>query len=125
MSFPFTPWGAGKPGVFGSLEPEPLEEKTGAGAGAAWEKKSGAGAAKKLAGSSALLEDKKLKERGGGALQGIASQRYPKSCTCSIQAGIQLCMSWICPGGCTCIPTPISSESWMRSVHQGNVGRVT
>jgi len=25
---------------------------------------------------------------------------------CSIQAGIQLCMSWICPGGCTCIPTP-------------------
>ena len=45
-------------GVFCSLEPEPLEKKTGAGAGAAW-KKSGAGAAKKLAGSSALLEDKK------------------------------------------------------------------
>ena len=27
-----------EPGVFGSLEPEPLEKKTGAGAGAAWEK---------------------------------------------------------------------------------------
>ena len=25
-------------GVFGSLEPEPLEKKTGAGAGAAWKK---------------------------------------------------------------------------------------
>ena len=47
-------------GVFGSLEPEPLEKKTGAGA--AWKKKSGAGAAKKLAGSSALREDKKHKE---------------------------------------------------------------
>ena len=44
-----------EPGVFGSLEPEPLEEKK-PGAGAAWEKnqkpeplekKSGAGAAKK------------------------------------------------------------------------------
>ena len=36
-----------EPGVFGSLEPEPelLEKKPGAGAGAAWEKKSGAGAA--------------------------------------------------------------------------------
>ena len=34
-----------EPGVFGSLEPEPLEKKTGAGA--AW-KKSGAGAAKKF-----------------------------------------------------------------------------
>jgi len=33
------------PGVFGSLEPEPLEKKTGTGAGAAWGKKSGAGAA--------------------------------------------------------------------------------
>ena len=49
-----------EPGVFGSLEPEPLEKKTGAGA--AWEnnrepeplekKKSGAGA--KFAGSTAL-----------------------------------------------------------------------
>ena len=45
-----------EPGVFGSLEPEPLEEKK-PGAGAAWEKnqepellekKSGAGAAKNL-----------------------------------------------------------------------------
>ena len=27
-----------EPGVFGSLEPEPLEKNTGAGAGAAWEK---------------------------------------------------------------------------------------
>ena len=49
---------AGEPGVFGSLEPEPLKknlepdsepEPLG--------KKSGAGAAKKLAGSSALVED--------------------------------------------------------------------
>ena len=32
------------------------------GAGAAWRKKSGAGAAKELADSSALLEDKKNKE---------------------------------------------------------------
>ena len=39
-----------------------LEENPGAGARAAWKKKLGAGAAKKLAGSSALLEDKKLKE---------------------------------------------------------------
>ena len=42
--------GEPEPGVFGSLEPEPLE------------KNSGAGAAKKLAGSSALREDKKHKE---------------------------------------------------------------
>ena len=42
--------GEPEPGVFGSLEPEPLEKKTGAGA------------AKKLAGSSALREDKKHKE---------------------------------------------------------------
>jgi hypothetical protein len=42
------------------LEREPLEKKTGAGA--AWKKKSGARAAKKLAGSSALQEDKKHKE---------------------------------------------------------------
>ena len=34
----------------------------GAGARASWKKKSGAGAAKKLAGSSALREDKKHKE---------------------------------------------------------------
>ena len=68
-------WGA-EPGVFGSLEPEPLEKK-GAGAGAAWkktrsrsraleknlepeplEKKLGArvGAAKKFAGSPAQLK---------------------------------------------------------------------
>ena len=51
-------------GVFGSLEPEPLEKKPGAGA--TWEKirsqsrshlkkKSGAGAAKKFAGSPALV----------------------------------------------------------------------
>ena len=33
-----------EPGVFGSLEPEPLEKKRGAGDGAAWKKKSGAGA---------------------------------------------------------------------------------
>ena len=39
-----------EPGVFGSLEPEPLEKKPGAGVGATW-KKSGAGATKKLAGS--------------------------------------------------------------------------
>jgi len=44
--------GEPEPDVFGSLEPEPLEKKPGAGAGAA----------KKLAGSSALREDKKHKE---------------------------------------------------------------
>ena len=42
-----------KPGVFGSLEPEPLVKKPWAGAEATWKKKSGA------AGSSVLLEDKK------------------------------------------------------------------
>ena len=52
--------GEPEPGVFGSLEPEPLEKKPVAGA--AWKKKSGAGAAKKWAGSSALREDKKHKE---------------------------------------------------------------
>ena len=37
------------------FEPEPIEKKTGAGAGAAWKKLgAGAGAAKKLACSSAL-----------------------------------------------------------------------
>ena len=35
-----------EPGVFGSLEPEPLEKKRVAGAGAAWKKKSGGGARK-------------------------------------------------------------------------------
>ena len=44
-------WGAGA-GVFGSLEPEPLGKKSG----------SGVGAAKKLAGSSALLENQKYTE---------------------------------------------------------------
>ena len=48
------------PGVFGSLEPEPLEKKIRSRS--RLEKKSGAGAAKKLAGSSALREDKKNKE---------------------------------------------------------------
>ena len=43
------------PGVFGSLEPELIEKKTRSRS--RLEKKSGAGAAKKLAGSSALLED--------------------------------------------------------------------
>ena len=46
-------WSRSEPSDFGSFEPEPLE-KTGAGARDAW-KKSGAGAAKKLAGTSALL----------------------------------------------------------------------
>ena len=54
--------GEPEPGVFGFLEPEPLEKKPGAGAVAAWEKKSGAGAAKKSAGFSALREYKKHKE---------------------------------------------------------------
>ena len=36
--------GEPEPGVFGSLEPEPLKKKRGAGA--AWKKKSGAGAGK-------------------------------------------------------------------------------
>ena len=48
-----------EPGVFGSLEPEPLEKKQEP---EPLGKKSGAGAAKKLAGSSALREDKKHKE---------------------------------------------------------------
>ena len=59
-------WGAGaRAGCFGSLElePEPLEKKPGAEARAAWKKSgAGAGGAKKLADSSALLEDKKHKE---------------------------------------------------------------
>ena len=54
--------GEPEPGVFGSLEPEqePLEKKTRSRS--RLEKKSGAGAAKKLAGSSALRENKKHKE---------------------------------------------------------------
>ena len=51
--------GEPEPGVFGSLEPEPLEKKPGAGTRAAWKKKSGAVASKKLAGLSALREDKR------------------------------------------------------------------
>ena len=54
--------GEPEPGAFGSLEPEPepepLEEKTGSRSRS--EKKSGAD--KKLAGSSALLENKNHKE---------------------------------------------------------------
>ena len=49
-------WGAGA-GCFGSLEPELEQEPEPIG-----KKNSGAGAAKKLAGSSALLGDKKHKE---------------------------------------------------------------
>ena len=49
-----------EPGVFGSLEPEPLEKKTRSRS--RLEKKPGARAAKKLACSSALREDKKHKE---------------------------------------------------------------
>ena len=49
-----------EPGVFGSLEPEPLGKKTRSRS--RLEKKSGAGAAKKLPGSSPLREDKKHKE---------------------------------------------------------------
>ena len=45
--------GEPEPGVFGSLEPEPLEKKPEAGA--AWKKVR----IKKLAGSSALRENKK------------------------------------------------------------------
>jgi hypothetical protein len=48
--------GEPEPGVFGSLEPEPLEKTRSR---SCLEKKSGAGAAKNLAGSSALREDKK------------------------------------------------------------------
>ena len=48
------------PGVFGSLEPELIEKKTRCRS--RLEKKSGAGAAKNIVGSSALLEDKKHKE---------------------------------------------------------------
>ena len=48
--------GEPEPGVFSSLEPEPLEEKKQEPE--LLGKKSGAGAAKKLAGSSALREDR-------------------------------------------------------------------
>ena len=51
-----------EPDIFGSLEPEPLEKKNRSRSQSRLEKKSGAGAAKKLAGSSALWEDKKHKE---------------------------------------------------------------
>ena len=51
---------AGEPGVFGSLEPEPLEKKQEAGA--AWKKSQEPEPVKKLAGSSALREDKMHKE---------------------------------------------------------------
>ena len=49
-------------GVFGSLEPElePLEKLPGAGA--AWKKSQEPEPLKKIAGSSALLEDKKHKD---------------------------------------------------------------
>ena len=49
-----------EPGVFGSFEPEPLEKKNRSRS--RLEKKSGAGDAKILAGSSALREDKRHKE---------------------------------------------------------------
>ena len=58
-SFQSRAW-APEPGVFGSLEPEPLEKKNQMPEPLG--KKSGAGASKKLAGSSALLKDKKHKE---------------------------------------------------------------
>ena len=51
--------GEPEPGCLGSLEPEPLEKNQEP---EPFGKKSGAGAAKKLAGSSALREDKKHKE---------------------------------------------------------------
>ena len=52
--------------VFGSLGPEPLEKKPGAGA--AWKKCLGPKPLKNFAGSSALLEDKKhIKISGAGA----------------------------------------------------------
>ena len=57
-------WGGSRsePGVFGSLEPEPeLLEKNQVPVPEPLGNK-GAGAAKKLAGSSALLEDKKHKK---------------------------------------------------------------
>ena len=53
-----------EPGVFGSLEPEPepLEKKTRSRSRLEKKLGAGAGTAKKLAGSSALREDKKHKE---------------------------------------------------------------
>ena len=48
--------------MFWLLEAGAARKKTVAGAVAAWKKKSGAGAANKLAGSPALREDKKHKE---------------------------------------------------------------
>ena len=59
-------WGkeyfAKEPGVFGPLEPEPEPLEKNTRSRSRLEKKSGAGAAKKLAGSSALRGDKKHKE---------------------------------------------------------------
>ena len=62
----FLYWSAGlgsrsqsEPSVFGYIEPEPLEKKDPELKPEPLGKKSGAGAAKKLAGSSALIEDKK------------------------------------------------------------------
>ena len=54
--------GAGRSRLFWLLEAGAARKKTVAGAVAAWKKKSGAGAANKLAGSPALREDKKHKE---------------------------------------------------------------
>ena len=54
--------GRSEPGDFCSLEPEPLEQKTSSRCRSRLEKKSGAGATKNLAGSSALRENKKHKE---------------------------------------------------------------
>ena len=59
-----------EPGVFGSLEPDLLEKRKNRSRSRLEksqepepvEKMSGAGASKKLAGSSALMEDKKTKE---------------------------------------------------------------
>ena len=51
-----------EPGVFGSLEPEPIEKKTRSRSRLEKKSGAGAGAAKNLAGSSALREDKNHKE---------------------------------------------------------------
>ena len=53
--------GEPEPGVFGSLEPEPLE-KNQEPEPLGKKSEAGAGAANKLAGSSALRKDKKHKE---------------------------------------------------------------
>ena len=54
--------GEPEPGVFGSLEPEPLEKKTRSRSRLEKMSGAGAGATKNFAGSSALREDKKHKE---------------------------------------------------------------